>query len=191
MIAKKAFLSFSFFLIVWYANAQLEVSLKGGVNLSKWSAQEIDSIETSIGFHIGLGTIIRMGNSFAFEPEVLFSRQGTKIEEVKIAASYLRFPLMFQFRSTSGFYAETGPDIGFFITAKAKTENASGNVTLSSPELAWGIGLGYQTASGFGVGIRYSLGVSDVTKEDETSVKNNVLGFRLFYTFISNPPSDQ
>jgi hypothetical protein len=202
---KKVILGFAFIALAASVNAQDAASgptfgVKAGVNLANLKAKSGDESESGdmkIGFHAGGFVNVPIGETFAFQPEVLFSTEGFKEEEddekMTLKLNYINVPLLLQYNA-SGFFAETGPQIGFNMSAKAKIESGGQDLEvdvkdemgIKSTAFSWVVGLGYKTQSGFGFGARYNLGLSsiiDSEDDEDASLKSNVIQISLFKTF--------
>jgi len=130
---------------------------------------------------------------FSVQPELVYSMEGAKEEEddveIKINLNYINVPVLLQYNS-SGFFAETGPQIGFLTGAKTKVEfddeeeEEDIKDELEGINLSWAIGLGYKLPSGFGFNARYNLGLSNIAKDgtDDDKLKVNTIQIGIFYT---------
>ena len=94
-----------------------------------------------------------------------------------INLSYINVPVLLQYNNPSGFFAHTGPQVGFLMSAKAKAggEEQDMKEFVNSTDFAWAIGAGFATQSGFGFNARYNIGLSKLDKEGEGSSKNSVI----------------
>jgi len=94
-------------------------------------------------------------------------------------------PVLFQLMTAGGFRFETGPQLGFLVNAKAKSGKTAVDVkdNFNSTDFSWAFGVGYITRSKFGFDVRYNAGISDITKSNESNVKNNVIQVGVFYQF--------
>ena len=196
---KKMFLVFAFAASVVAAKAQstgASFGVKAGLNLSNLHykfGDESDNADTKAGFHVGAYASVPLASSLSFNPELVFSQEGAKSEEdgEKSTAklNYLNLPLLVQYNA-SGFFAETGPQVGLLLSAKNKfefdgqEEETDVKDDMNSTSFAWAIGAGFRTTSGFGVGARYNLGLSNLAKDsdDDYKVKSNVIQISLSYT---------
>src|SRR5262245_43034985 len=83
-----------------------------------------DSRKTKVGFAGGFLVNIPISDKASFQPELLYSTEGNLqkdgSDKATIALSYLNVPLMVQINTSSGFYGETGPQVGFLMSSKAK-----------------------------------------------------------------------
>jgi hypothetical protein len=190
---KKTFMLLVAAFTITLANAQtssnIMFGLKAGANFSNWTGDDSDDAEILTGFHAGATVNIPFGNMWAVQPEIMFSTEGAKFEGGKLVQNYIRIPVLFQYVNTSGFYAETGPSIGFLMTAEAKedgVEDADMKEFFNSTDFSWTLGLGYKTKSGFGIGARYNMGLSSIAKEDAVDVKNTNIQVGVFYLLGGN-----
>lgn len=196
---KKMFLAFAFASMFVAAKAQdggAVFGLKGGLNLANLKSKagdESESGDMKPGFHIGAYANVPLSANFSFNPELLYSGEGAKEEEdggtAKINLNYLNVPLLVQYNA-SGFYAETGPQLGLLLSAKSKFEDDGEEEDvdikddLNSTSFSWAIGVGFKTASGFGAGARYNLGLSNLIKDGDDDFKwtSNVIQIGVSYT---------
>lgn len=184
--------------------------VKAGVNLAKLrphhfgTSQPETNLKTS--FHAGALVNIPMGTGgFAIQPEVLFSGQGSKMDmqttvggvtttsKVEQDLSYIAVPVMLQWKSSGGFYVETGPQIAFLMSAQqegpgdTETDNKD---AFNSTDFSWGGGLGFLSRIGLGVGARYNHSISNALEEDDFTgtgeppeLQHSVIQIGLFWHF--------
>lgn len=178
---KKVILLFFFASSLIVSQAQVKFGGKAGLNLANIVGDDADDdFKTKIGFNIGAFAEIPVAANFSVKPELVYSAQGTKVDNVdtKLNLNYLNVPLLGKYTSTSGFYGETGPQLGFLLSAKAKNDDNSTDVKdqFKGFDFAWAFGVGYEMAeSGFGVNLRYNLGLANVPDgEGDASAKNSV-----------------
>lgn len=166
-----------------------EFGVKAGLNAAKFSNESGSNYKMNPSFHVGILEHIHINKMFAVQPEVVFSMQGTKYNtgngDAKINMGYINVPVLFQLMTKNGFRFETGPQIGFLVGAKSKVGKTSVDIKddFKSTDFAWAFGVGYITASKFGFDVRYNAGISDITKSNESNVKNNVIQAGVFYQF--------
>ncbi|HVF80800.1 MAG TPA: porin family protein [Flavisolibacter sp.] len=189
---KKSILALAIVAISLGATAQTTFGLKAGANLAnlKFSGGGVsESLDSKIGFHAGGFANIPVSTNFRIQPEAVFSMEGAKDKEddSKINLSYINIPVMFQY-TASGFYGETGPQLGLLMSAKAKSDGDEEDVKdqLETVNLSWAIGAGYKLSNGLGFGVRYNLGLSNIAKpedSDEGKAKTSVFQIGLTYSF--------
>lgn len=163
------------------------LGIKGGLNISKMSAAS-DGYKTLASGHIGLLDHIHINRMFAVQPELVYSMQGTKYKfsnnDYEYRLGYLNIPVLLQLMTQKGWRFETGPQLGIILNAKntrANPQDVKG--VFKSTDVAWAIGVGYITTSRFGFDVRYNIGLSDITKDNATNIKNMVLQAGVFYQF--------
>ena len=177
-------------LLATVAYSQISLGIKAGVNISNFTG-DIGPVEkqAKVGFHGGGLVHISFGH-LVLQPELLFSTQGAKLkyldEETDFNVSYLNIPVMLQWETDGGFYLEAGPQGGFKIS-----ENVPDSITsdfVKNGDFSIGLGLGFHSKGGFGIGGRYTVGISKIGEFDSANIdpdfKNAVIQFSLFYTFF-------
>lgn len=143
----------------------------------------------------GMFVRIPIGTVLSLQPELLYSSEGCKMESLgekaAVRMNYLNLPLMVQLRSSSGFMAETGPQVGYLLRGKiayeddgdSETEDVTS--TFNDFALSWGLGIGYQV-SRLGVGLRYNYGLTGLVREEmleDGDDKTTSRGFALSLSY--------
>jgi hypothetical protein len=182
------------------SQAQIKFGAKLGANLYSIGGSDAEdaglkeSRKMKIGIAGGAIVNIPVSTMFSVQPELLYSMEGNLQKEddakVSINLSYLNIPIMAQLNTTSGFYAETGPQIGFLMSAKSKFDDGTDEDEidikdeLKSIGFSWALGAGYKMKSGFGIGARYNFGLSSLDDSDD-ALKITSSGFHVgvFYLF--------
>jgi hypothetical protein len=181
--------------IATFAQAQVRLGFKGGANLANLTG-DIESSKMKVGFNAGLLAKISVSEAFSIQPELVFSSQGSTLEEgdtdLKMELGYINLPIMFQY-NIAGFNFETGPQAGFLMSAKLKAMGESMDIKegMKSIDFSWGVGLGYKMAgSGLGFNARYNIGLSAVNDSDgDAKFKNSVIQIGAFY-MLGRPSRD-
>ena len=185
--------------------------IKGGVNLAELEIDDdaaTSGINTNMktSFNGGFFVNIPLGNMFRFQPELLYSAQGSKADPLASTNSnlagineydfhYISLPLMFQLQTNGGFFVELGPQFSYLSSANGD-RNSGGSVNLKDmdfvkkTDFAGGVGLGYLSRIGLGLGGRFTHGFSNVWNNDNapasmknTKYKNSVVQIDLVYHF--------
>lgn len=168
----------------------VNLGLKGGLNLSTWSNNNSGvGYKNRPGFHAGLTAQVNVNPHFAIQPEVVYSSQGTKYtigdQEHNLSLNYVNIPLMLQAKVGGGLYAQAGPQIGFLMSTSDKVNDVETNFfstdDFKRTDVAIGFGLGYSGVSPIGVDARYNLGLTNINDVGNNSIKNNVLQIGLTY----------
>lgn len=164
---------------------QIHFGVKGGLNVATLS--DVDG-SSRASIHAG-GFVNFRFRQFAIQPELLYSGQGEKIDfiigERTWRLGYINVPVMFQYYPVRSFYLEAGPQLGFMVSAKSHGGSTTTDIkdAFNSADLGIGLGLGYKFPMGVGVYGRYNFGISDISDNDNTSVKNSVGQLGVSYTF--------
>lgn len=168
--------------------AQVQFGIKAGANLSNFTGGNFDAVKKKalVGFNGGLYLNFRLEN-LSIQPELLISTQGARIDSVSghydWKVTYVNVPVVVQYRFDNGFFLEAGPQVGFKISEDIQNQTISNfakNLDLSAVG-----GLGFKTKSGFGIGARYSVGLSKVGNFSSSSgidpdFKNGVIQAAVF-----------
>jgi hypothetical protein len=168
----------------------VKLGIKGGVNFatfhSAYAADNLTDYNGITSFNAGGLAHIHVAPHFAVQPELYYSRQGAEYGAVKTDLGYLNLPVLAQYMVGNGFRLQTGPQVGFLLSAKYKTGEIENDIkdNYHSAEFAWAFGASYQfPGTGVGVDARYNLGITDANDEVNRRVKNRVVSVGLFYQF--------
>jgi hypothetical protein len=162
----------------------VNIGIKGGVNLYTLGGDNDEGFETKAGYHIGLLGHIHMGPHFALQPEVVFSAQGAKSEsneDVHLDLNYVNVPLMFQYMFNNGFRLQAGPQLGFLVSADLEGDDVKDD--LNGVDFGIGLGTSYISPSGFGVDARYNHGLTNINENDGFDSFNRGFQLGVFYQF--------
>ena len=154
-------------------NAQeVKFGAKGGLNFAFVTGDNINKLDPISDFHAGILAEISISEKFSFQPELLYSGQGSKIN-----LTYINLPLLGKYYLTKGFSIEAGPQIGYLLSAK----NGSTDVKNSykSIDLGASLGASYTLNNRFIFSARYNLGLSNINDVSGLSDKNRNGVFQL------------
>ncbi|THD31249.1 MAG: PorT family protein [Flavobacterium johnsoniae] len=161
------------------ADAQLlKFGIKGGVNFANFNGGA-DGIDYSsrTGFHAGAVAEVKLFQNFSLQPELLYTSQGADVKGFgDFNLDYVSVPVLAKFYLISEKLSlEVGPQFSFLIDeAKNEFENKSFDFAAAG-------GLGLNITDNFFAQARYTIGLSEVSKEAE--VKNAVFQLSLGYFF--------
>jgi len=189
-IASIGFLLYSSMLL----NAQVTVNFgaKAGANFSTFLGEDAPSTSSLTGPHIGGLANFSFGGEegflkYAIQPELNYSMQGAKGSSTKTTLSYINLPIVVQrYIASSGFYIETGPQVGFLLAAKQETDGVKTDIKDESKSIDFSLifGLGYRFYSGLGINARYGMGMTTMTS-NSSDIRNASISAGLFYVFGS------
>ncbi len=186
-----AMLAVAAILMTGRASAQhVNIGVKAGANFYNVNTDGGAEYDTKTGFHAGLLGHVHLAPQLALQPEVVYSSQGANYiiggVKTKLNLDYINVPVLFQYMFDNGFRLQAGPQVGFLVNAKSETAGVDTDVkdAYNTIDFGLGAGAGYvHVPSGFGVDLRYNLGLSNINEND--AVKSNNRGFQagVFYLF--------
>jgi hypothetical protein len=93
-----------------------------------------------------------------------------------------------KWQHSSGFYGETGPQLGFLLAANVSAGGSSQDVRSSykSTDFSWAFGVGYKLPLiSAGIDARYNVGLSNIAAQEVSGypVRNSVFQLGVFYVF--------
>jgi hypothetical protein len=160
---KKTLLTVVALLCLFIVSAQdIRFGVKAGINLSTIQYNVLDvmagaaivqeqspSNALDVGFHIGGFAQITTYSKFAFQPELMYSSQGSKLEgtysimsekttlgsrteiiansttTTALKTSYINMPLLVKFFPNKKFFIALGPQAGLLLSAKSTTDGTT------------------------------------------------------------------
>lgn len=183
------------------AHAQTpSVGVRVGLNVANLDFSdetEITDAKTLTGLVAGLFVTVPVNNTVAFQPEVLFSRQGTRFTEgsetAKIKLDYIQVPLLGRFKLGSGSPVSVlvGPSLGFRTRAKVDFPGAPIGLSDDFEDEVEKFDAGLVTGVAVEAGRlvldgRYTWGLMNVAKDDEFgsgTAKNRVFSASVGFRF--------
>lgn len=167
-------------------NAQINDSdgaqfgVKGGVNFSNMYTDDVDDENVLTSFHAGVFVNLPVSDLFSIQPEVLYSRKGAELTydnvfatgSAKFNLNYIEVPVLLKINLTENLNLQAGPYFAYLIDSKI-TNEGNGAFDFESDldnddfnkfdaGIVAGIGLDFDS---FGIGARYSYGLSPIGKE--------------------------
>jgi hypothetical protein len=181
---KKIILAGFLFLVVKITVGQYtEYGLKAGVNLASFKIGSNTTTDSRTGFHVGGLAHIHLAPPIAFQPEIVFSSQGADHGNgTKDKVNYINVPLLAQLMLGQGFRLETGPQVGFLVSAQSKNGHSETSMrnNFKKTDFSWSFGAGFLTTSRLGLDVRYNLGISNISTINP-EIQNRVWQLGLFY----------
>ena len=157
----------------------LKFGVKAGANFANLEGDNVEG-STYTSFHFGAVAEISLLENLSLQPELLYSSQGTKVDEAGIKDinyNYITVPVLAKFYLTSKKLSlEAGPQFSFLVN-----ENVEEQFEGESFDFAAAAGLGYNITENFFVQARYVMGLTEANKDAE--VTNRVIQFSVGYTF--------
>ena len=186
-----------------------ELSAKGvkvGINMANMSGDDTDfdnmDKKSIIGFAFGGFVEYSFNESFAVQPEVLYTMKGAKWEDTDATFTatynYVDIPILAKYSiamdGAVSPYILVGPAIGINVTAESEMEGGGATVTDEDEDatMTFGLVVGAGGSMEMGNGallfeLRYDMGLNNVTDPadapDDFDVKNSVIQFVFGYAF--------
>ena len=183
---KKVFFIVTLVSAAFFVQAQTSFGVKAGANFTTLTGGDIEGAKMKVGFNAGALANISASENIKIQPEAIFSLDGAKEDgsDFTINEGYVRIPVMIQYVTSSGFFAEVGPQLGILVSAKAKSGGSSVDFKdyFKSTDVGAAFGIGYKLESGIGFNARYNLGLAKIA-DDGSDVKNSGFAVGLFYMF--------
>lgn len=167
------------------------VGIKGGLNYSTITSGDFsEGADPRASYYVGFfGEIPIINRVFSIQPEIIYSRQGFETnytflgrnynEEYRI--DYINIPVLAKIHIGKVFAIEGGPQFGFKINEKIKTENNStpnNDINSFDTALAGGISFGFDN---FLISGRYTYSLNEVVKNSDA--KNSVFQVGVGFIF--------
>lgn len=173
---------------------ETRTGIKGGLNLTSLSTDENNDNNLKTGFHLGVFTKIPVSESFAIQPELMYSMKGIKMKynesaladgDTKFNLNYIDLPVKLVFNLSEDFEFQVGPYVSYLVNANVDTDaevldfwDIDSNEELDREHFH---SLDYGISAGLGfdldplvMGLNYNLGLQPVAKDDDVS--NDILG---------------
>lgn len=158
----------------------LHLGVKAGVNFANYSGTDIQT-DGITSYHAGLVAEIKLLDKFSIQPELLYTTQGATYKnaftEIKNELGYIAIPVMAKIYLNNSFSLEVGPQASFLVSEKNKF-NLKDSQTF---DFALNAGLGLKITKSIFVQGRYSLGLTEVSKDAEA--KNSVFSLSAGFMF--------
>ena len=186
---KKIITLFSLVVVSTVVNAQLDgvqFGAKAGVNFANLTASGggISVSGSSLtSFTAGGFAIVPIGETFAIQPELAYSGLGAKFGGDKTNLNYLTVPVFAKYVLSNGIGIYAGPQISYLLSAKSGGQDIKSEV--KSTDFSAAFGADFTLKSGFNVAARYQLGLSNVSKDPDGTLKNKAFTITLGYVFGS------
>jgi hypothetical protein len=161
-------------------SGHVNLGIKGGINLYNIYNDNNTKYDLLTGYHLGLLAHIHFNRQWAFQPELVYSRQGAKIGNANYNLDYVNVPFLIQYMFDNGFRLQAGPQLGFLVSADNKDN-------LNPIDVGLCLGISYVVPStGFGIDARYNIGLSNIKIDEAVNSTNRGFQFGFFYIFGHN-----
>ncbi|MCE5205859.1 MAG: PorT family protein [Porphyromonadaceae bacterium] len=191
--------------IVTAVSAQVNLGIKGGINMSNYYGDELSEKNAKIGFHIGLSADYEFTPNSALQTGLFFTTKGLKTQDADWNAEYsenlmyLQLPVHYAYKMDvtpgtrivfhGGPYAAYGvggsrnASVGN-INAEWDVDNIFGDGTVQYKPFDAGLGLG--VGAEFGpilVDLGWDMGLVNISRTSNGDIKNQNAYLSLGYKF--------
>ena len=187
-------------------NAQMQIGLKGGINISNVVGDDANffgmDLDSRTGFSGGVFFMYQFSELFAIQPEAYYTLKGATLSvngaDLTFSFDYFEIPFLLKLiipvegsNIRPSIFA--GPSVGFNTTAKIKGEangesdehDLKDDTKSTDFSLAFGGGIGFIIGKNeLGFDVRYILGLQSIDDtSDNADVKNTVIAFNIYFGF--------
>lgn len=160
----------------------LGIGIKGGMNFANQSITDI-STDSRTGFVGGAYAVIKFGDKWGVQPEILFSSQGHEFQSQPSEFNYMTIPVLLRYKPISFLSFEAGPQFSRLL--EAKNNNGSFTENFKSSDLGLALGATVHLPLGFNASARYVWGFTNISDlPDDTEVKNTVFQLTAGWTIF-------
>jgi hypothetical protein len=180
------------------AHAQVQFGLKAGANFATQTGSDAGDSKTMFNFNAGAFLRLAIAPHVGIQPELVYSGQGASYDisqgTLKEHANYLNIPILLKYSFPMGPYLETGPQLGFLLSANSSINGNSTNTknAYNTTDFAWVFGVGYKIPrSPVGIDLHYNVGIANIEDRNTTgsngSWRNDVIQLGLTYVLFNGP----
>jgi hypothetical protein len=159
------------------------VGIKAGANFSNYSSDDY-STSSVTKYHVGAYVNINFSERFGVTPEVLWSSQGAKVKGVgDFNTNYVIVPIMLRWKPVDLIFIEAGPQFSFLTDAELDN-NPNIEDQLKSSTTCAAFGAGVNLPMGFIGGLRYVVGLTDLSDNDTVEFKDGTFQIYIGWTIF-------
>jgi hypothetical protein len=169
---------------------QMNFGIKGGLNVYNINNEDNTGYDSRVGVNLGMLGHVHIDPHFALQPELVYSSEGARYTDdfgdtYYYHLDYVNIPILFQYMFDNGLRLQAGPQLGILVNAKSVLDNSSVDLNdTKSIDFSPSIGASYIVpATGFGMDLRYNLGLSNINADNGPASTNRGLQLGVFYIF--------
>lgn len=171
---------------------ELQFGLRGGLNLSNVSGDDIDDPDSRKGFYAGFLVEAPVSERVSLQPEIFYAQQGIDLadqenqEDSAFKVDYIQVPLLFKIYLIDGLNIHAGPQFGFKINEEIDLNSDLISINMETDavkdfDFQLTGGLEYKFGEIFFVQGRYYRGFTPVY--EDADIYNSVWSFGVGATF--------
>ena len=182
--------------------AKPRFGITAGITLADVGGEDLQNTKLKTGFVGGVVAALPLGSGFSFQPELVYSMKGTKVDstniELSVKVNYFELPLLVRYEvpvtgSTKPFLL-AGPALAIQTSCKFAVSQQGATISIGCEELfnqggasnidsktfdfgaIFGGGLAFDVGGrSMSIGVRYDLGLTKIFSD--TDMKNRALSF--------------
>jgi Outer membrane protein beta-barrel domain len=162
------------------------VGIKAGANFCDYSTEDNVSTSSLTKYHVGAYANINFSEKWGITPEVLWSSQGAKIKNVgDFETDFVTVPIMLRWNPIDLIFIEAGPQFNFLTNAKLEGyPNIEDELKSSTTSAAFGAGV--KLPLGFNGGLRYVVGLTDLSDNANAEFKEGTFQIYIGWTLLGS-----
>ena len=193
--------------MVTVASAQMNLGVKGGVNMSNFYGDELDDNNVKIGFHVGLAADIDFAYNSAIQTGLYFTTKGSKYStsfgevsgDLTVNPMYLQLPVHYAYKIDvspgTRVVLHAGPYAAYGVGGKSKFSASVGDMSGEEESNVFGddgflkrfdAGLGLGVGAEFGpllLDLGWDMGLVNIVDSSEGDLKNQNAYLSVGYKF--------
>lgn len=167
-----------------HSNAQVKLSLQGGLNFSNLKASGDDmslTLGTRTSVNFGLNADFEGSEKFNLRSGLLYNGFGAKGNGEVLKMDYLALPILGRFKIANGFYGFAGPQFGLLLNAKSTYDGDSEDLKADykSSNISALFGAEYKFLDKYSLGASYNAGLTNIPKITDADAKLTTNGFSI------------
>lgn len=172
--------------------SQLQVGVRGGLNISNIIGKDVKNNGFKLGPHVGGFLRLHASDKIIIQPEVLFSMKGVSNNaggsKWSQRLNYVDIPLMIGLKPTEGFGILLGVQPSLLVGAKqtvefnSKKTSVTGTDGFNKFDFGAVAGLQFETKSGLDFGARFNYGFLDIFEKHNNLSENSVRNINMMVT---------
>lgn len=168
--------------------SQFLVGVKGGVNYANVHISTFTDMNNAYsyrpGYHFGLTFNYTVKKKIQFNPEVLLSAKGYKIDfpdgtDSRVRLNYISIPLVLSYAPLESVNILLGPEMGYLVGAKSKTSGVTTDIrNLWNQKIDIGVALGirFNLSPYTFIEGRFTQGLSSIQDVNFADLNGNNIG---------------
>src|SRR5690554_1759489 len=205
---KKLLLTLGFAMCVTFSHSQMFYGGGGSVCLDCYSSIEVGAVSSNIsgldnssqkiGFHFGYYSYKYVSETVTFRFGVSYDNLGATLDDPdnllesnRLIIHSINFPLSVHYTYNNQFQGFAGGEAGTNFFGKIPARKTSStqyvdydfNSNFNLFDASVFVGAGYILANNIDINLKYNLGVTNVSKNDDNNWKKNWFTLSIAYTF--------